>query len=79
MSKLMYHPDGGFHHFYDEEMADAIKSGWINGDHVRASMLAKKRNPVKVEPVAVVSEPDTIEIPVLKRMGRPPKGSSSSK
>lgn len=72
---LMYKGDGGFHNFRDEEIEQAVKDGWIDGEPVRARILAAKGD----KPVAIdhVAEPATIEVqPDKRRAGRPRKSIS---
>ena len=45
---LMFKEDGGFHNFTDEEVAQARKTGWVDGEPVRQRILAAK-NPATIE------------------------------
>ena len=61
---LMYKQDGGFHNFGDHEVEQAKKDGWVEGEAIRAELIAKKLKP---------AEPATIEAQPVKRAGRPRK------
>ena len=68
MSHLMYNPDGGFHHFYDEEMDDAKKNGWVPGEEIRQQMIAAKQGVAKpVEKVTMPAQPEVVR----RSPGRP--------
>lgn len=75
---LMYKEDGGFHNFRDEETEQARKDGWVDGEPVRARILAAKgTKPAPAPVVDLVEEPDTIEAqPATRRAGRPRKSIS---
>ena len=67
MSHLMCNPDGGFHHFYDEEMEDVKKNGWVPGEAIRQQIIAAKKEVAKpVEKVTMPSQPE-----VRRSPGRP--------
>jgi len=69
--KLMYSEDGGFHNFSDDEVDGAKKNGWVDGEPVRAALIAKKM------PVAVIEVSDKLDAHEPKRRGRPRKEDSS--
>lgn len=68
---LMYSKDGGFHNFSDENVEQAKKDGWIEGQPVRVALLAEKHAPTTF----TLKEPATITIhePEPPRRGRPRK------
>lgn len=74
---LMYNDgDGGFHNFEEEELGEARKNGWVDGEPVRQRILAMKRAAIQpVAPVAKPAESDTLsELVESKRSpGRPRK------
>lgn len=77
--KLMYKEDGGFHNFRDEEIEQAVKDGWIDGEPVRARILAAKgAKHVHAPAIDPVSEPATINAqPEKRHAGRPRKFSDN--
>lgn len=70
MMKLMFNSnDGGFHNFEEDELDNARKIGWVDGEPIRKAMLDAKRVPIAKSP-----EPDTLSVQSVKRApGRPRK------
>ena len=82
MMKLMFNlNDGGFHNFQEDELDEAKKAGWVDGEPIRKAMLdAKRKDDAKSVTVTIakVPEPDTLpaqsEVQAVKRApGRPRK------
>ena len=72
MMKLMYNDgDGGFHNFQEDELEEAKKNGWVDGEPVRQRMMAMKRG----TPVAKSVTSDTLSTLVEPKRspGRPRK------
>jgi hypothetical protein len=67
---LMYKEDGGFHNFHYDEVDEAKKAGWVDGEPIRAALIAKKM------PVATVEVSDKLDAHEQKRRGRPRKEDS---
>ena len=68
MSHLMYNPDGGFTHIYDDEMEAAVKAGWVPGEAIRQQMIAAKKGVAKpVEKVTMPAQPEVVR----RSPGRP--------
>ena len=66
---LMFKEDGGFHHFTDEEVAQARKTGWVDGEPVRQRIMVLKES----------AKPATIEAhEAPKPRGRPRKADVTS-
>ena len=70
--KYMYSEAGGFNNFPDDEVENARKNGWVDGEPVRQKLMA-----AKLKPVAISEEPDTIKVQPDRRAGRPRKGITS--
>ena len=73
---LMYKEEGGFHNFRDEEVEQAMKDGWADGQKIFDNAIASKIKtvpaPIKEEPIAKQEEPAIIELqPEPRRAGRP--------
>lgn len=68
MMKLMFNAnDGGFHNFQEDELDEAKKAGWVDGEPIRQKLLDAKRKPVAkpVETVTLTAQPE------IRRPGRP--------
>lgn len=73
---LMYKEEGGFNNFRDDEVEQAKKDGWVEGEAIRNRILASKA--VKLEQVVEVKEETaTITAQPAKRAGRPRKFSEA--
>ena len=73
MSKLMFFEEGGFHNFADNEVEQATKDGWVDGEPIRQKLLDAKQkkpiaNPVEVDTIPLQSE-------VKRSPGRPKRSS----
>lgn len=68
MSKLMYKPDGGFHHFSDTEMEAAKKDGWVDGEPIMQAARDEKRTAIAkpIEVATITTQPEARRSP-----GRP--------
>lgn len=45
--KLMFNSnDGGFHNFQEDELEEAKKVGWVDGEAIRQRIMDMKRSPV---------------------------------
>ncbi len=53
---LMFNENGGFHNFQEEEVAQAKKDGWVDGEPVRQRMIAAK-NPATIAPQVEAKRP----------------------
>jgi hypothetical protein len=76
---LMYKEEGGFHNFHEEEVEQAKKDGWVEGEAIRNRILASKsgkHDEIKQE-VVIQEEPATITAQPAKRAGRPRKFSEA--
>lgn len=72
MMKLMFNDgDGGFHNFQEDELEEAKKNGWVDGEPVRQRMMAMKRGTPVAKPVETVTMPTQPE--VKRSPGRPRK------
>lgn len=76
---LMYKEEGGFNNFRDDEVEQAKKDGWVEGEAIRNRILAAKAGKLDetVQEVVIQEEPATITAQPAKRAGRPRKFSDN--
>ena len=76
---LMYKEEGGFNNFRDDEVEQAKKDGWVEGEAIRNKILAAKAGKLDevVQEVVIQEEPATITAQPVKRAGRPRKFSDN--
>jgi len=76
---LMYKEEGGFNNFRDDEVEQAKKDGWVEGEAIRNKILAAKAGKLDevVQEVVIQEEPATITAQPAKRAGRPRKFSEA--
>ena len=56
---LMFNENGGFHNFTDEEVVQARKTGWVDGEPIRKAAIAAKR---KENTVTLPTPSDSVTI-----------------
>lgn len=72
MSKLMFKPDGGFHHFPDGEVAELMKSGWVDGEPIMKAAVEAKRATKRAETAPIAEQAGPIATPTPDKAKHPP-------